>query len=245
MPKKVEGEGVSPEVSEGLPSDLLKTAATPEANEPPASDKEQAVRDFMALLDANPGLGAAVADFIERYLTGGGTVAGTQAAAPAAMPAAAPAVTGMAPAGAPAAAPTDELARRLEALETARDDEEFDKRLRGAREMYDGTLRKHLPVLPDMDEQQVLQAVLKIADDPVKYAAMVYALEKALEGEGTLSERLIAKHMEGSKAAGLPKVEGPGGAIPVGAAKRPENMREAHSRAKEMLRALMGAPGAG
>lgn len=236
---------------EGLPADLLKTAAAPEANEPPASDKEQAVRDFMALLDANPGLGAAVADFIERYLAGGGRVPEMQAghggmpmAGHAGMPAAGPTVPAAAPAGAPAASPIEELVKRLEALEAARDDEELDKRLRGAREMYDGTLKKHLPILPDMDEQQVLQAVLKMAEDPVKYAAMIYALEKALEGEGTLSERLIAKHMEGSKAAGLPKVEGPGGAIPAGTAKKPESMREGHMRAKEMLKALFGTPGA-
>lgn len=160
-------------------------------------------------------------------------------AAPAAGPAGAvPTVPATAPAGVP-----EDLLKRIAALEEARENDELEKQLAAARKVYDTALKQHLPILPDMDEQAVLQMVLKIAENPVEAAAKLYALEKALEGEGTLADRLIAKHMEASKAKGMPRVEGPGGAIPMGAHKMPESMREAHSRAREMLRALFGTPG--
>lgn len=233
------------EAGERFPPELLKTAAEPEPSELPATDKEQAVRDLIALLDANPGLGAAIADLIEQYLTGGGRVTQAMAVPPAAAPAvgAAPATApGVAPGAAPAAVPED-LLRRIAALEEARENDELEKQLAAARKVYDTALKQHLPILPDMDERAVLQMVLKIADNPIEAAVKLYALEKALEGEGTLADRLIAKHMEASKAKALPRVEGPGGAIPAGAHKMPESMREAHARAREMLRALFATPG--
>jgi len=235
-------------VEDRMPLDLLKTAATPEASEPPASDKEQAVRDFMALLDANPGLGAAIADFIEQYLTRGGGRVATETAAPVAagVPGVAPGVAAPATAPAPGAgAPQggfdlQALAQRLEALESGHASLMLEREIQEARQVYD-VLKKEMPFLPEFNEQEILQYVLEHNGIPVAKAVKLWAIEKALEGEGGLADRLIAERMKQRQAEMPPKPMAHAGA-PAGAEQRkmPEKRTDWLREAREAFFSRFG-----
>lgn len=248
------------------PSELIQTAAQPDTEpaaaqvqapqvqsvEQEAGELEQLGRQLIGLLADHPKLAEDVAEAIGRYFGGGdsvdqvGGVVAQQPTYPGGEPTPVQAGAGYQPqpAGAESvqASGLGDLLRRIETLEQGHANVMLDKELDEARREYE-RLSQQLPVLPEFDEKAVMQISLDNPGISLTQAARMWVLDKALEGEGTLADRLIAKKMEASKGAKLPRAEGPGGSVAAGYEGPPKDRKEAMARAREMARAFFGGIG--
>jgi hypothetical protein len=153
---------------------------------------------------------------------------------------------GMAP-GAQAAGPqlTPELMQHLgsltnkvDSLASSHAQQQLEREMQQAEQEY-AKLKEQIPTLPDLNKQELLQTVLEKGGISIKDALLVYAMQKALEGEGTLGDRIMAYKMQNSKGAGLPRPEGVGGGIPTGIEAPPKTLKDASRRSKQQLLAAM------
>lgn len=252
------------------PAELIQTAAQPDAghhSQPPAQDVEpqpgqntasggefdELGKQLVSLLADHPRLAEQVAEVIGRYFEGGdrmeqmygqmteggmhgqmmgggmhgqmmegGAASGSATAQQASVPG------------------IGDLLKRVEMLERGHADLALERELEQARREYE-KLAQQLPVLPEFDEKAILQAALEHPGVPLSRIVKMWAVDKALEGEGSLADRLIAKRMEQSKAAKPPRVEGPGGSVAANYAEPPKDRKEALARAREIARAMFGS----
>lgn len=133
------------------------------------------------------------------------------------------------------------LEGRLSKLEKYQADTALDKELMEAKSLYE-SMKEHFPVLPDLNDKELLQIALQYDGLPLKEALNLWVMRKLTEGEGTVADRIVAAKMEQSKTQNLPKVEGKGGGIPAGTQEAPKNFREARKRAKEYLMSVISGP---
>ena len=219
-------------------------------------------------MDSNPDLANKIADVIEQYvieqnLGGGDMINQFDGVPPMNAPGApgapgAPSMPGMsgmgpmlgpmggtttmpgmvAPAG-PTVPP--DLLERINALEEGHANIALDRELANAKQQYE-QLKNHFPILPDLNEKEILQIAFDNGGMPLNQALQLWAMQKLQEGEGTVADRITAATLNKSKANGLPAVEGKGGSIPSGEQAPPQSMKEARGRARDMLRALFAQP---
>lgn len=243
-----------------LPEDVVETL-----EESPEVDEDDPIAMLATLLEQDPELTRKIANLIEEHYGGGmmggfGEVPTMPTMAPASgFGASAPteatpvpgfgAPTPAAPTsgfGAPTATPTPgatgaslppELLERLDRVEQSQADMAVQRELEEARQEYEA-MKEQLPILPEMDDQELIQIALDKGGLPLQDALVLWAMQKMREGEGAISDRLMAALMEQSKAKGLPSVEGKGGMIPSGEVPQPQSLREARGLAKDRLRAL-------
>lgn len=236
---------------------------------PPAADDDEKMAimaELFKLIESDPALAEKIAGVIENHL-GGASMENMQpgGAMAANMPGPAPGNMGpaggnMGPAAATAgpAAPMGQMGQmgpmgqpgpanlppeimdRLSRIEHTTADMALEREIGEAKQEYDA-LKDHFPILPELNDREILQIALDKGGLPLKDALLLWAMQKMREGEGSVADRITAAKMEASKAKGLPKVEGKGGAIPSGEAKPPENMKDARAMAKEKLRAMFSA----
>lgn len=202
---------------------------------PGGADDVGFMRDLYDLLRSSPELASRVADVIEEFINGGGKV---QSAAPPA-PQAAPTGAGAMP---------QELMALLQAidgrvarLEKTHADMALEKELAETKQEYE-KLKEHFPILPELNDKELLQLALQFEGLPLKEALYLWAMRKMQEGEGSVADRLVAARIEQSKGSQAPRVETKGGGIPAGTQEPPQNFREARRRAKEFLAAIAGGP---
>ncbi len=258
-------ETQKPSVQE--PDDTQKTTNEPVDKEPgnekkPENGKpEVAVSDnagvdtevvemLTTLLQSDPQLAAKIADTIEQHYMGGVNMfdisgpdtAGTAAApnVPSSLPAANAPIGNVPPAATSAQSVPNDLIDRLSRIEQAQANMALDRELADVRKEYED-LKAQIPILPDLNDNELLKIALDNDGIPLKNALAIWAMQKMREGDGTIADRLMAAMMDKSKARGLPAVEGKGGSIPSGEAPPPQSMKDARNLAKERLRALFSS----
>lgn len=136
-----------------------------------------------------------------------------------------------------------ELINRLQNVERGQAQMSLDRELAEAKNDYQ-QIKEQLPILPDLNDKELLQVSYNKGGMPLKDALIYWAWNKLQEGsgEGTLADRIMAQKMNQSQTGGLPKVEGKGGGIPSGAEAPPESMKEARQRAKNEIFARFAQP---
>lgn len=243
------------------PAELIQTAAQPDAGQqpqPPVADVEPPAeqgtapggeldalgKQLVSLLAEHPQLAERVADVIGNYFEGGAGMEQAQGPALGQVPeqqayGQAVGSGGLTAMQQPTAPGIGDLLKRVEALERGHADLLLDKELEQARREYE-RLAQQLPVLPEFDEKAILQIAMEHPGVSLDRIIKMWAVDKALEGEGSLADRLIAKRMEQSKASKPPKVEGPGGSVAANYAEPPKDRKEALARAREIARAMFG-----
>lgn len=251
-------------IKSAAPEDQSQAAP---AQEPSSVDDGNPVEMLVALLQQDPELAGKVADLIEQHYGGGtvndltpgggmphmahgdmgdmggmgsmggpvGPIGPMAPAGPAGPPGVAPPMAGPTPAAVP-----PELIDRLNRLEQSHANMALDKELADAKQEY-AALKEQIPILPDLNDNELLQIALDKGGLPLKDALALWAVQKMREGEGTVADRIMAAMMEKSKAKGLPSPEGKGGAIPSGEAQPPQSLKEARSLAKDRLKALFSS----
>lgn len=205
--------------------------------QPVAGDDMTLVQGLYQLLQTTPALADKIADVIEDYFSGG-----AQDKQPLAS-----AENNQLPASAETAGAEElrtlltTLDGRLSRLEKTHANEAIERELSEARREYDN-MKNHFPILPDLNDNELLQIALQYDGLPLKEALNLWVMRKLQEGEGTVADRITAAKMEQSKAQNLPRVEGKGGGIPTGNQEPPRNFREARRRAREYLASIVGGP---
>lgn len=201
------------------------------------------MQELYSLLTSNPELANRVADVIEEFIIGKG---GNRS-----MPreeGTGPTGVMMNPTAAPQTIPTEQLMSLIQALdgrlsniEKANANMALERELAETKQEYE-KLKEHFPILPDLDEKDILQIALQYDGLPLKQALYLWAMQKLQEGEGPVVDRLVAAKIEQSKSNQAPRVESKGGNIPAGTQEPPKNFREARKRAREFLAAISGGP---
>ncbi len=236
----------------------------------PVAPAVQLVSDLVDLMDERPSLRAKIADLLESEMKGsasvpenmgaGGTApAQPQGGASPVQPATATATAPAAPStpnllpspqpfGTPAApqGPTDPVEARLAAVEEFMAQGQLDAELAEAKTVYANLNTQFGGLLPPFDkavEDAIGGMCVQYPGLTLPQAAQIYAVQQLTGGEKAVADRLLEKKALQPKAAALPNVEGPGGAISSGAKEPPKTWAEAHMRAKEHLRAVFGRPG--
>lgn len=130
------------------------------------------------------------------------------------------------------------LTSKVDSLASSHAQQQLERELQQAEQEY-AKLKEQIPTLPDLNKQELLQMVLDKGGISIKDALLVYAMQKALEGEGSLADRIMAYKMQNSKGAGLPRPEGAGGGIPTGVEAPPKTLKDASRRSKQQLLAAM------
>lgn len=248
------GDAVTPENPERVPATSESDTAT------------EVVSLFVALLEQDPELAAKIADTIEQHYSGGVSdymvtptpnlpAGGTMAeftASTASVPAA-PAAPVSSTTPSPTAAPEtpnsgsglpEEFIQRLERLEISQAEAELDRELAAVRDEYN-KLKEQLPVLPDLNEQEILQIAYDRGGLPLKDAFNIWVAQALMSapGEGSIADRIVAAVMQKSKTNTLPRVEGRGGSIPSGEGAKPTSVKEANAMVKDLIKAMRGFPG--
>ena len=99
-----------------------------------------------------------------------------------------------------------------------------------ARKEYE-SLRGEFPMLPEFDRKAILTFVKDHTYMPLSEAVELFVMQQVRQGEGSLSDRLIASRMTNRPTA--PRVMGPGGAAAGGVKQEPpKDMAEANQFAK-------------
>ncbi|WP_026487641.1 hypothetical protein [Caldanaerobius polysaccharolyticus] len=203
------------------------------------------VQDLYGLLRSNPDLANRVADVIEEFFGGGEKQVAKE------TPTSSPSTltpTGAAGQGTPGGGMPPELMAlvqvldgRLSRLEKSQADMALEREMADTKQEYE-RLKEHFPILPDLNDKEILQIALQYDGLPLKEALYLWAMQKLQEGEGSVADRLVAARIEQSKNNQAPRVETKGGGIPAGTQEPPKNFREARRRAKEFLEAIAGGP---
>ncbi|BCV23296.1 hypothetical protein [Gelria sp. Kuro-4] len=248
------GEQAASQASQPKEPEKPKEPETPAdmvpAAEEPAAPEDNPVAMLAVLLQNDPELALKIADVIEQHYGGGSMfdngAPGMPPASPMApanppatpTPPAAQAAQGIAPSAGAAIPP--ELIDRLGRVESAQADMMLERELGEAKQEY-ATLKEQLPILPDLNDQELLQIALERDGLPLKEALYIWAMQKMKSGEGPIADRIAAAVMSKSKARGLPPVEGKGGTIPSGEAPQATSLKQAQAMAKDRLRAMFSS----
>lgn len=227
----------APETTADATGGAPETTATSPAG---GGDDMAFMQEFYNLLRNNPELANRIADTIEEFFSGGGqkeTAVPPQTTAPQSQQSA-PADSGLSPA---IMAVLQALDGRLSQLERHQANMELDRELAETKKEYE-KLKEHFPILPELSDNEILQIAVEREGLPLKDALYLWAVQKLMEGDGTVADRLVAAKIEQSKGKQAPPVESKGGGIPAGTQEPPTTFREARRRAKEFLATLMGGP---
>lgn len=244
--------------NQDLPPDEGETQDT-EPQTGPVADNMRLVSDLVDLMDQFPDLRADIANLIDSKVKGSVSVSeqNTGAAAPTVSPTGG-AVPTQVPMTAPASMPSptpmgtpqieepqSPYEARIAALEASIARGEFDRELAEAKGLYENLNKQFGGLLPAFDENTE-RAIAQISIDnqglPLHQAAQIFAMQQVTGGQGDFVERLLAQKAGNAKAAALPRVEGPGGAVSSGQQEPPKTIAEAKQRALEYARAFFGKP---
>ena len=228
------------------PADLIKTATPSPAEGQPGAEPENnpdAVQQLYELLASDPELATKVADLIESHFSGGENMPTPDAMI---APAGEPVVATPQASNETAVSPQmQQIMEQLGMMQKGFSDMQLEKALNQARDFHGNVLKKHLPIVGDMNEQALLNEWKRLLEEgpSSEDALLIAAMRDLMQGDTSLADRLLAHHAENAPAKSLPRVEGKGGSQPTGETPPPSNMRESNRAAKERVHAFFGGAG--
>jgi len=138
------------------------------------------------------------------------------------------------PAADPQVAVLEERLRRMEQFIA---DLALREELNQAKQAYN-EYKKHLPVLPDLDERELLQLAGKYPGLPLQEVAWQLVKQKLLSGDQPAAERIFKIMMEQSAVKDVPPVEKGGGNIPDIPPEEPTSFRAARRSVRDLIAML-------
>jgi len=198
----------------------------------------ETVANLYNLLSSDPGLANAVADAIERYLQGGAGMQTVQSEQTQQVAGSGGSEETTTEAASQEASVPPEIMERLSRLERGQAEVALEKEMNNAKQLYN-QLTEEFPILPELNEQELLRIATQYPGLPLDKAVNVWAVDKMRDGEGgTPAERIMAAMMEKQQSEQPPAPEGRGGSAPSGEAPPPRNFRQARRGIRELLDAI-------
>lgn len=113
----------------------------------------------------------------------------------------------------------------------------LERELTQAKQAYE-SLKKHFPILPELDERELLTMGAKYPSLPLTESLWLWARDKLLSGDQPVADRIFKAVMEKSAVRDHPPIEGKGGSMPNVPPEPPKSFRAAHASVRDFIRSL-------